>query len=372
VPLHGASGYGSEPIRAGRRHTCVVTSTRRAVNVCVALLVVCVGGCSSGGGTQSSSPTTTHNGSASTSGNAAPQTALTLSETSLRAHEGVGLPRGWAPVDAGDARLWMPAKWTLEYGYSCVGSPPETDVVYVGLNSLANCEPPGQPLPQQAAAFMPSLRTHGATVHRTVNGFRVYSVNEAKPNRVWNVYDVPQLRVRIALRGALAPRILDTLAPSSRKVAVAFATRPGRDDLRPVSEQGVRLSIPSTWTVVTAKYLGCTGPIDELQLVRPGMGAPGCGGGSVGTIADVEIGGGSLSTYPSNSRVFGPGRVPIAVLHHKTTTITIFGLGDGQGSLSLVVQVRLTGSSLIHVLNLGLSRDGRTDGGILASIEATA
>jgi len=347
-------------------------STRPALFALLTTVALLVAGCSGGGGKQSSSTTTRERVPTST-GNA--RRVVALSDVQLRAHEGVAVPHGWAPVDGGDARLWVPAKWSLDYGNGCVDGSGQTDVAYVGLISLANCQPKGNPVLEQAAAFTPLPRAPTGPSSQTVNGYRVFLVNAAKPRRVWDVYDVPQLQVRIALRGNLASRILDTLAPSSRTVALAFAVRPPETKLHTVTAQGVSLSIPSSWTVVTPQALGCTSPSDVLDLIRPGMGPPGCPGTTgLGSVADaVQVGGGgALITYPRNSPAVDRPPPSIIVLHHGTTTIAVFGDGAGQGSNSIGALIRLAGSSLTHVLDLTLSRDGPVDGGILASIRANA
>ncbi|MGO9875753.1 MAG: hypothetical protein ACLPVY_18375 [Acidimicrobiia bacterium] len=298
---------------------------------------------------------------------------MALTDVQLRAHEGVGVPTGWAPVDGGDARLWVTAKWSVEYGAGCTDGSGRTDVAYVGLNSFAVCQPKGNPALQQAAAFTQPPRQSTGASSQIVNGYRVYPVNAAKPHRVWDVYDVPQLRVRIGLRGSLASRILGTLGPSSRTVALAFAVRPAETKLRTVEAQGVSLSISSSWTVVTPQALGCTSASNVLELIRPGMGAPSCDGPTgPGSVAEaVQVGGGgALATYPTKSPAVDRPPPSIVVLHHGKTTIRVFGDGDGQGSDSLGALIRLAGSPETHVLDLSLSRDGRVDGGILASIQA--
>jgi hypothetical protein len=342
----------------------------RAFGACVVSLALLVAGCSSGRA-QSTSPPTAHNRSASATIEAG-RSASVLTAAQLHAHEGLGVPTGWAPVDGGDARLWVPATWTLEYGAGCTNGSGQTNVAYVGLTSLATCHPIGNPALEQAAAFAPPPRTPTGASSQTVNGYRVYAVNTTNPHRTWDVYDVPQLHVRIALRGRLAPRILDTLGPSSRSVALAFADRPPQTRLHTVTAQGISLSIPTAWTVVTPQALGCTSPNDVLELIRPGIGAPGCPVTTGGIVADAVQGDGSgaLSTYATASPAVDRPPPSTAILHHGKTTVTVFRDGDGQGSDSLGALIRLAGSRQTHVLNLALSRDGRIDGGILASIRA--
>ncbi len=59
---------------------------------------------------------------------------------------------------------------------------------------------------------------------------------------------------------------------------------------------------------------------------------------------------------------------PIATLHHGTTTITVFA--DEYDPNALDLFVHHAGSNITHVLTLGLGRDGRVAGGVLASVRA--
>ena len=127
-------------------------------------------------------------------------------------------------------------------------------------------------LPAESVSLIPSTNRTPAAHYELIHGYRVYAANATKPHPAWHVYDVPELRSRIALRGPLAPRILDTLAPSARNVALTFASQPQQTNYRDVVEAGVRLSIPPSWKVTTTAPT-CSWPSSELVVppVHPGL-----------------------------------------------------------------------------------------------------
>jgi hypothetical protein len=287
----------------------------------------------------------------------------------LGAQAGFGVPRGWAPVDEGAARLWVPAKWTLVFGDSCSGGTADTGVVSVGSTALAQCPRASTPA-QNAAALMDSTR-RDAGAFRTVHGYRVFAVNASKAARTWSVYDVPQLRARIAVRGSFASRILATLAPSARSVALAFIDQPVPTTLRTVTRQGVRLSIPTEWTIATSAPFCALGPGSELFLGHEGGGAPSCSP-QLYPAADAALSGAYLLTYPRNSaNATFRGRQPIVVLHHHTTTIQVFTEPQGYGAFGVDLFVHRARSSLTHFMSVDFGHDGRVAAGVIASIEAT-
>ena len=58
-----------------------------------------------------------------------------------------------------------------------------------------------------------------------------------------------------------------------------------------------------------------------------------------------------------------------ATTHDGTTTIRVYGDRGNPNALDLFVHK--TGSKITHCLTLGLGRDGRVAGGVLASMQAT-
>jgi hypothetical protein len=59
------------------------------------------------------------------------------------------------------------------------------------------------------------------------------------------------------------------------------------------------------------------------------------------------------------------------VVRHGSTTVTVYPGSRGVSLDTVNVFVHRAGSKVTHVLTVGLGRDGRTAGGVLASIDAT-
>ena len=191
----------------GARLTCVVA--------CAMTLLVAA--CSSGAAKQPE-PTTT----AATTLRTQPR-ATGLTAEQLSAHLGVGVPSGWVPVDLGEARVWVPARWMLEPPDACVGNASAAGAISVGSLPGTACDSVTPiALPKQAVALLPASRTRPTGPSHTVHGYKVYlAIVHPPPGTpvVWIEYQVPQLGVQIDLHGSLGSRVLDTLAPSARKVA---------------------------------------------------------------------------------------------------------------------------------------------------------
>ena len=85
-------------------------SLRRYLIAAIAMTIV-TAGCSSsrttGPASHSVTTTTTHTRTVTTTTHA----AAGLTAEQLNAHLGVGVPKGWVPVDEGDARVFVPSKW---------------------------------------------------------------------------------------------------------------------------------------------------------------------------------------------------------------------------------------------------------------------
>jgi hypothetical protein len=286
------------------------------------------------------------------------------------------VPTGWVPVDEGDARVWVPPNWSLWSGKVCSSGAPLAAVVSLGELAQSSCRAMGErvfALPAQSVSLVPLAGRNQRSHYRMINGYRVYAANAAKPEPVWHLYDVPQLGVRIALRGSLTRRILDSIAPSARRVALAFAARLPPTNFRNVVVAGVAMSIPRSWAV-TDHSPPCSSPQSELVVppVHPGMsGALSCPGIGPATDSGALSDGAELGNRPSDITTGDRGRL-IVVLHRGATTITVYaGYGDAVPS-ALEVFIRRTGSPTTHILALGLGRDGRVAGGVLASIRAVS
>jgi hypothetical protein len=292
--------------------------------------------------------------------------AAARSTTELRAHLGDGVPAEWKPVDEGNARVWVPDDWQLERRGGCVGSAAGV----VGLGPLDQTECGARAYPSEPrVAVAPWSSTHQGTPLFTVHGYAVYkAIDPYRPDAGWAVYDVPELAVQVALRGTLARRVLDTLGPSALEVALDAAHGSPARGWRSVHADGITLSIPPTWASLTPALWSCEGwaaAEPAFFVVKPDADAT-CSDGlpPVQEFADGAV------VYVTPTNRYAPsasGRV-LATLHHGSTTIEV--RADGSYADALDLFVRRAGSSVTHVLTLGLGPDGRVAAGVLASIRA--
>ena len=281
----------------------------------------------------------------------------------LDAHVGKGAPAGWVPVDAGDARVFVPSTWFFEGPGVCIGGGSVKAMVRVGRGA-ASCSAPAL---RDAVSLIPRPTGSTGRFVEAVHSYRVYE-DPSRPDPSWTAYDVPQLGIELVLRGAQQSRILATLAPSAWRVALAFATQSAPSG-HVVEGDGIRVTIPASWPVVTPDMQPCGWAVaadggPELVRIRPDIGSPPCApppeNAAYAVHDDVY-----LHTQPG---VTAPaGREPLVVLHHGTTTIRAFT--EDPAELDLYVQ---DGRAPAHEIEIGLGRDGRVAGGILASIEATS
>jgi hypothetical protein len=291
----------------------------------------------------------------------------------LRAHIGIGVPSGWAPVDVGDARIWVPSSWRSELGYACHRR--VAGMVSVFKLTQANCVAL-TPTRSQWVALIPSPQPSisGASRVPGVHGFRVYAgrLPDGLVAPGSAIYAVPRLGVTIAIRGSMAARILDTLAPSARAIALAFAVDPTPAGYRAIAADGIAASIPREWTSAIRHQAPCgwssaypnLGP--QFVRIRPPVGPSLCPP-TILTAATLVGDGVILET---SSTDVAPQRRPILVLSHGPTRVRVYD--DKYDGSSLDVFAQNARSSTTHVLKVGLGRDGRIAGGILASIRATA
>jgi hypothetical protein len=171
------------------------------------------------------------------------------------------------------------------------------------------------------------------------------------------------------MQGTMNERILDTLAPSARTVALVYMHHAVPDGWHAVTENGVSLSIPPSWTIATPNFF-CASPVSDstLLLVRPNVGVAPCPAPAPTPTAAL-LDGLTLYLPPHNRYAPSPTGKPIATLRKGNTTIVIYAEASDQNAIDLFT--RKAGSAITHDLSLGLGRDGRIAGGVLASIEAT-
>ena len=334
---------------------------RRSATLALALTVATAGCSSHTAGRASSAPTTTQSATLTTA------TVRAVTITQLNAHLGVGVPPGWAPVDYRNSRVFVPSGWTRLAHGSCIGNPVAAGMVGVGTLPNAPCDPSQYAVAAQAAALIPSSDKPGGRPAFTIHGYDVYDIASPKPG--WVFYDVPELAVEIATRGSLGLSILHTLAPSAREIALDPAYETAPTNWRTLTKDGVSLGIPSSWSVLTPDAL-CGAPVgnSELLLIKPKVLFAPCPF-EIPTAADAAHDAVALYLTPHNANAPGATGRSIARLQHTSTTITIYAEPGDPNALDLFV--RRTGSNVTHVLTLGLGRDGRIAGGVLASLRAT-
>jgi len=360
APLNDSTPVGAqEPeTRHGASNT-YVRSFRPYLITTIALAIVTVG---------CSSHTTQHLGSPATATIHANLTRASVPDVTtaqLNAHLGVGVRSGWAPVDEGAARVFVPNGWTLLSHGSCIGDPSAVGMIGVGSLPNAHCGA-GFSVTAQAAALVPSSQKSSGPPLVTIHGYRVYTIASSTPG--WAFFDVPELSVEIAVHGSLGLPILATLAPSARKIALdpAYETVPTKWHIH--TKDGVSLSIPSSWPVLTPSIL-CGPPVGnaELLLIEPKILRAPCPF-QIPKAADAAHDAVALYLTSHNPNAPKATGTPTTTLQRGTTTITIYAEQDDPNALDLFV--RKVGSNITHVLTLGLGRDGRIAGGVLASIRA--
>jgi hypothetical protein len=178
--------------------------------------------------------------------------------------------------------------------------------------------------------------------------------------------DAPQLRARIAAYGNLHTEILDSLGPSARAIALDPAYESVPNNWRSLDQHGVALSVPPSWSGPTSEPWGCGEWPSAPGLYLPEPFTGDCG---IATPTPATATHDGIALFlPSPDARHSPTGPPITTLKDGTTTVRIYTEPDDPNALDLYV--RKSGSTVTHILTLGLGRDGRIAGGVLASIRA--
>ena len=170
-------------------------------------------------------------------------------------------PKGWVPVDYGDAQVSVPATWWVLYKVAdCpTGSPPGE--VLVNPHTVYGCPPEIAGKGPRDLVGLTVLKGGTGHGHRSViNGFSVYDD--------FGTYFVPSLGLHISLSGPLAQRVLHTLSHSPRTVALATGSAPSVPaSWQKLSFQGLAFAAPAEWPIEhTPTYYRYFGP-----TMCPGM-----------------------------------------------------------------------------------------------------
>ena len=184
--------------------------------------------------------------------------AVASSRTPLPVVDTAATPKGWVPVDYGDAQVSVPASFSVVYRgqYPCdvqtqvgtlfVGSSPNTacltsprnantTVVYLRLQRF-----PSEYLHLEDSVVRNALRLYGLEL-----------------NGVFGYYS-PLLGAVVASAGPLAQQVINSITASPRAFALAEGPTPSISrSWRTITFAGIKVSVPSRWTVSrTSRTMG--------------------------------------------------------------------------------------------------------------------
>ena len=308
----------------------------------------------SGGGSRSTGTTT-----------ALPVTRVAAVQ--LAAHLGVGVPRGWAPVDFGDARVWVPSEWYRRFGPLCIPGHGHSSVGAGSENTIVDCDIPQSDATTQDVEIADRTTQPRSSGEQIVHGYRVFNMKSRYSE--WALYDIPTLGVSIATRGSLGPRVLATLGPSALAVALDAADNATPQTWRAITEGDLSLHIPANWTVRITNST-CVSGDAQVYVIHP-IGVTGCTSGP----GPPPIGpptGTTMSIYqPAASDPFAASQDEqlVATVHHGSTTVSISWVTSATGPNEVLdLHAHRAGSRSTDSLTLELGRNGTVPGGIIGSI----
>jgi hypothetical protein len=164
--------------------------------------------------------------------------AVASSRTPLPVVDTAATPKGWVPVDYGDAQVSVPRTWSVLYNSSVCESGWIVGGLYVnpsggfcGAKEIPKTE---TTVELKTAPHYKNPAMYGQRQLR--NGISVYVLYTYGPKPVPTSYLVPSLAVEIEAEGPVAQRVVDTLTRSPRAVALASGPAP---------------VVPSSWHKVT-------------------------------------------------------------------------------------------------------------------------
>ncbi|MGA2530338.1 MAG: hypothetical protein ABSG36_14420 [Acidimicrobiales bacterium] len=185
-------------------------------------------------------------------GGATPGTARSGSQPAV---DLAATPKGWVPVDYGDAQVSVPAKWKVAYRSPACGSAIAPGELFVNpVPSTMSCVE----IVQNQVQVRPLVTSEvwRSLPQRAVNSVAVYGSASGKAGP----YYAPSLGVEIDIQGPLGKRVLDTLTWSPRAVAqtaliLARAQTPVPASWRSESFDGISFSVPNTWRTVHTSHV---------------------------------------------------------------------------------------------------------------------
>jgi hypothetical protein len=268
-------------------------------------------------------------------------------------------PRGWVPVDDGDARISVPADWSLATAGAAECGPSPGVVLLDG----AQWCPPNVSGPTSPTTSVVSVRTV-TTAHltgrptATIRGLAVFAPGVAP------VYVVPALHVEISFSGPSQPAVLRTLTASPRAVVLAGGPAPAIPrSWRWHRFAGLRFATPASWPQRDAAA-PCGYP---TRLALPGITlathqpppvpCPFLGGRPVAPVSGIEV-----DDYPAaRTLVTGP-----CVRHARTNGLAAC-IAAAPAYDVLVLRATPPGHPPVTV-QIGLAGDGTVARAVLASL----
>ncbi len=234
--------------RSAHRRAKLVTWRRTNVSVVVAITVLTLSSC--GGHSSASSSTTAATSPTTTTVPPIPKPSLAVDLAAT--------PKGWVPVDYGNAQISVPSSWVITLD-GCLfrdsvafgSQPTQPDAC-----SSAPNEPIANPDEVRISALPSYVKLQGEKL--AVNGLPLYrGLNDGGPGLA--VWLVPSLGVRLELVGPISTEVLHTLTHSPREVTLATSKPP---------------AVPSSWHRVDFAGLSIAVPIDwpEQQVSSWGTG----------------------------------------------------------------------------------------------------
>ena len=297
-----------------------------------------------------------------------PPAAKLPTDPELRAHLGLGAPRGWIPVDFGDARLWIPPTWKVVRAGDC---PADSRAGWMSLGLSGTEGLCGSGTATLTISTLSESVPAGSD-RRTINSFAVFHSRTGL-----HQWSAPALHVFVLTSDATSERVLNTLAPSARRVATHTAAQPVRAGWQRVTYNGITFAAPESWPTLFTKTEPICRPFTPSQI-SAGKEAPGFDclyhRPSYLPRDGLQVDGNSTEIPEPNCNTHcaafslspeGPG---VDVSGHEGGPIWVRAIDGGPGAPPVLdVIVALHGN--MQLVQIGLGRDGRVANAILHSID---
>lgn len=316
----------------------------------------------------------------------APTTSTTAPSRPLPVVLTAATPKGWIPVDLGDAQLSVPSTFDVAYPGQdiCEVVPTGTaGLLLVNPGRVSAVCPPPAPGTRTLVRIIPVRRVPAAFAHKTPpsarNGVRVLMGSSAATGITEYA---PSLHVEVVAEGPMARRVAQTLTRSPRAVVLAPGPAPAvPSGWHLVRWGGVEISVPPSW------------PVRHTDWALPGI--AGVCGGVGGVVLSAGV---TLSNDTRNPAVINcplalfrpaPGRKPatgLVIDSGKTGGIEHFPWEPASRCLHInglsacpartpdysvvVLEVTVPGRKLPTIVSVGFAGNGMVARRILYSLRA--